>query len=116
VSDQTQIKPDPKPFGDWLNDQRRGATHSDLSEALNQVVHSVAEYGKVGELTLKLKIKPSGDGMVTITDEVVTKVPEPDRSASLYFYDDEGNLSREDPRQIRLDLPVDDNENVRHIK
>lgn len=95
---------EPKPFREWLDEQRRGATHFELSEMLCEVVTAVAETGKKGSVTLKINVAPSGDGMVVVTDEVNAKTPEPDRSASLYFYDDYGRLSREDPRQQKLDL------------
>ena len=104
VDQETGEIVDPRPFSDWLEEHRRGATHAELSQALAEVAAAVAETNKVGTISLKIKISPSGDGMVVVTDEINAKAPEPDRSASLYFYDDIGNLTREDPRQQRLEL------------
>ena len=67
-------------------------------------MNAVAQTNKVGDMTIKIKVKPSGDGMVMVEDAIKVNLPEPDRSASLYFYDDHGSLHREDPRQQRLDL------------
>lgn len=112
---ETEEEPKVRPFNDWLNDQRRGSTHEDLSKALNDVVAGVVEHGKAGELALKIKVKPGGDGTVSVTDELVVKVPEPNRAASMYFVDDEANLHREDPRQTKLDLREVTAKNVRDI-
>jgi hypothetical protein len=114
-------EPQVKPFSDWLDEQRRGATHAELSKAMAEVVAAVAQTNKPGTLTLKIKIKPSGDGMVMIEDEINDKAPEPDRSASLYFYGDDGSLYRDDPKQGHFDLrQVEDDEHnerkVREIK
>jgi hypothetical protein len=102
---ETEVKQrDVRPFTDWLLVQRRGATNLELSDALNEVVAAVSELGKKGEIVLKITVKPGGDGMVTVEDEIKLKAPEPDRSASLYFIDEDANLHREDPRQTKLDL------------
>jgi hypothetical protein len=111
-SDETK---EVKPFAEWLYEQRRGATHDELSEALNKVTASVVEHNKVGEILLRVKIKPGGDGMVIVEDEIKSKTPEPGRAANIYFVDDNANLQREDPRQTRLPLREVGNENVREI-
>jgi hypothetical protein len=107
---------DVRPFSEWLSEQRRGATHTELSEVLNTVTAAVIEHNKIGEITLKVKIKPGGDGMVIVEDEIKSKIPEPGRAANIYFVDDDANLQREDPRQTRLPLREVSNEIVREIK
>lgn len=103
-----------KPFADFLDEHRKGATHAELSKVLAEVVTAVADTGKKGSITLKIKVKSSGDGMVTIEDEIKSEAPEPDRSASMFFYDELGNVSRHDPSQTRLELHDDDK--VRNLK
>lgn len=100
--------PDPpavRPFGAFLQEQRGGILHSELSRELAGIVQAVNEHGKTGTLTLKIKISPSKiDGAVEVEDEVAAKPPEAPRDAALFFSDDDGNLSRRDPRQPELPL------------
>lgn len=94
-----------KPFAAWLQEQRNGSLHAELSEALGEVVAACGEHGKAGSVTLKLSVKPNKDGATfLVTDTVVMKKPDGDRPAALFFADDEGNLSRNPPRQTELPL------------
>jgi hypothetical protein len=97
VSDIRQIRP----FPDWLREQRKGSLVAELGEALNHLADKVLELDKPGEITIKLKLSPHGE-MIAVHDQVVLKVPEPDKPPSLYFSDN-GNLIRHNPRQP--DLP-----------
>ena len=84
---------------------RYGNTLDELSEKLNECVNASRDTGKVSTLTLELKIKPNGStGQYELTDKIKSKVPELDREVTLMFGTPEGNLVREDPRQMRLDL------------
>ncbi len=51
-----------KPFAAFLQEQRRGALHGELSDSLQALVQAVAEHGKAGSLTLTTGIKPNADG------------------------------------------------------
>jgi hypothetical protein len=113
---EDEKKRDVRPFVEFLHEQRRGATHVELSEALNKVTEAVVEHGKVGSITLTVKVKPGGDGMVIVEDEIKAKAPEPGRAANIYYVDDDANLQREDPRQQRLPLREVGKEKVRDIK
>lgn len=93
-----------RPFTQFMQEQRKGALHEDLSEALAKVVQGVMETGKVGALTVSLKIKPTGDGMVQVFDDLKSKVPEHDKPGSIFFTDAAGNVTRRDPRQTELPL------------
>jgi hypothetical protein len=91
-----------KPFAAWLQEQRQGGLHGEISDELRDLVAAVMEHEKQGTLTLKLTIKPAGDNAVFVVDEVKSKPPEGDRPAALFFTDGRGNLSRRDPRQPEL--------------
>lgn len=95
-----------KPFGAWLHEQRNGGLHAELGEHLADVTARVIDLQKAGEITLKVKIAPTGEGQnsVFISDEVKAKPPEPPRPKALFFSDTKGNLSRRDPRQAELPL------------
>jgi hypothetical protein len=110
VTEPDKTKPDEavdapplNPFASWVQEQRGGLLHSELSELLASVTASVIELGKTGSLQLTISITPSKiRGAVEISDKVVAKPAEPDRDAALFYADGTGNLSRRDPRQPEL--------------
>ena len=97
-----------KAFAIFLQDLRDGRAHAELTASLAELLAAVKETGKVGEITLKIKVKPAGRGTdidkVNITDAIVTKVPKPDRGEDFYWLTDDNNLSRNHPRQQTLEL------------
>jgi hypothetical protein len=97
------------PFASWVQEQRGGLLHSELSEKLAEVVAVVNDLGKPGTLQLTIAISPASGvkGAVVISEKVVAKPPEPDRDASLFYADQQGNLSRRDPRQPELPFARD---------
>lgn len=95
----------PRPFTQFLQEQRNGSLHSELSEKLQELVQAVMEHDKGGSLTLVIKIKPAGNGInLVLSDDVQCKPPQPERPVALFYADDDGNLSRRDPRQPELPL------------
>lgn len=83
-----------------------GATAEELSEKLDECIERSKETGKQSTLTLKLTIKPTtraGD-QYEIRDEIKANLPELDRGLTLMFQDENGNLTRENPRQKSMDL------------
>ena len=94
-----------KPFAAFVQEQRNGGLHGELSEALTKLVAAVGEIEKKGTLVLTLTVTPNRDGQtVVVTDKVKVTLPESERGAAIYFFDEEGNLSRQNPRQIELPL------------
>jgi hypothetical protein len=97
-----------RPFAEWLVEAQQGTLASELSTSLNEVVEAVNLTGKPGVLTLKVSIKPPGKnadgGTVVVSADVATKIPVPDRKESVYFVDDDCNLSRHNPAQPALPL------------
>lgn len=95
-----------RPFAEWLHEQRQGVLASELADGLNTLVDAVHTHGKQGTLTLRLTIKPASTNapMVTVSDEVILKTPEPERPTVIYFIDDDANLSRANPAQPSLPL------------
>lgn len=103
---QTAASGDPRPFNQWLLEQRGGSLHGELSDRMQELVAAVAIEGKTGSLTITIKVSPAaaGTNQFVVTDDVKVKSPEPERGASLFFADPAGNLSRSDPRQPELPL------------
>ncbi|MEU0087225.1 hypothetical protein [Streptomyces sp. NPDC006274] len=99
---ETEPERQVRPFAEFLQEQAGGTLHTELSEKLHDLVQAVQETGKGGSITLKIDVKPipGTDGRtLTVTDAVVTKLPKTERPKSIFFIDDDMNLSRTDPRQ-----------------
>lgn len=92
------------PFAQTLQEIDKGRLHAELTDALIEVVSQVMQAGKAGKLTLTLSIKPAHKraNMVVIEPSVGKKLPEPDRTPSLFYATDDGGLSRRDPNQPEL--------------
>lgn len=106
MDDETRDETDRqiRPFADWLQEQRGGLTHSELSETLNAVIEAVDEYRKPGSVTFTVKVDPSKGNAVIVTDSIKASIPSADRDGSIFFVDADKNLQRDDPRQPRLPL------------
>lgn len=81
-----------------------GSTLEELSERLSQCVAASRDTGKASTLNLTLKIKPHRNGQYELAEKITTKIPDPERGITLMFGTPDGNLTRDDPRQIQLDL------------
>jgi hypothetical protein len=90
-------------FNDTIVALRYGTLHDDLSNELNKLVATVSNTMKGGELTLKLKLKPGKGGQIEIIDDIVVKAPKEEKGTSIMFATPEGNLTREDPRQLQIE-------------
>ena len=96
---------------------RNGATQIEASEMLNELVRACRETNKVGELTLKIKVRPDGaTGQYFLEDQISSTIPKPERGKTLFFGTPEGNLQRQDPNQKELELRnVDEKREVRAL-
>jgi ACT domain-containing protein len=90
-------------FAEFVTDLRGGICHQEVSEAIQEVTAACRETGKVGSVTLTIKIKPQGDRQVEILDQIKKVVPEHAKMPTFAFIDDHDNLTRSDPRQASLD-------------
>lgn len=93
-----------RPFMDLLREHRQGLSHDELTEALQRLVEAVTEERKPGTLTLRLTIRPQGDGTVLVSDDITSKPPKRTKAGSMFFVTPENNLERQDPRQTALPL------------
>lgn len=89
-------------FAEIVTDLRGGVTHRELSQAVYDATEAAKRTGKNAEVQLVLKIKPQGDRQVEVVDVIKKKIPEPNRSPTIFFVDG-GRLTRSDVRQMRLD-------------
>jgi hypothetical protein len=97
-----------RPFADVLRELDRGTTHDDLSRRFRDLLSAVTTLGKKGSLIFKLEVEPvkGVDGGVKVVDTVVAKIPQPDRRASIFYTDRDGNAVRDDPNQLTFDGPL----------
>lgn len=100
VSEPAQVRP----FADVLRELSKGRVHEDAAAKLQEVILAVADTGKAGSLTLKVA-PDKADGMVRVSADLKTKIPQLDRE-SLFYVDSDGNLSRDDPRQPHLPMQL----------
>lgn len=103
-----------RPFAEWLHEQRNGHAAVELSEAFNELIEAVAEFGKSGSLVFTVKVTPAGRGdvvSVMVSDTITIKAPEGDRPETVFFVDPAHNLTRQNPMSPQLPLrevPRDD--------
>lgn len=92
-----------------LSAQRKGRAIIEAQTKLQDLVKRIVETGKKGSLTIKLEIMPPSDGALAIKDTITPKMPEAEKSVSLFYADDDGSLHREDPKQPSLPgvIPMD---------
>lgn len=91
-----------RPFAAFLQDHNRGSAHTEASEALQRLVLAAADTGKAGSVTVKVSVKPmdgSETAMVT-TVEVTEKLPKVPLRPAIFYADDDGNLTRDDPQSL----------------
>lgn len=93
---------DPRPFNEFIKELSEGATNSELSDALWDLIDRVQDTGKAGSLTLTLNVAFDGQGRVQVKDNVGLKLPEFGRQTTAFFVDKAGNPSRRDPNQPEL--------------
>ena len=89
-----------------LQNQRRGEVLNDAADAIREVVEAVQLVGKPGWVNIRLNIKPASgaESALVVTDAVTCKCPEADKTASIFYAGENGDLLREDPNQKTLPL------------
>lgn len=94
------------PFIDTLIELRNGGAAIELSNGLEEVVKAVRTTGKPGKVTLTLSIKPADKGpdveTVFLQDQIKLDAPKPDKKLTLFFANDNNQLTRNDQRQMNM--------------
>lgn len=81
------------------------APRADLAELLKTVQNT----GRAGSLTIKLKVSPTTRNggpvqQVTVTAERKLELPKPDSASDFFWLTDDGETTRQHPRQQSLEL------------
>lgn len=86
-----------------------GASNQELSETLRDAVKRTQATGKPSIITHKIGVAlVRGTTTITVADKISVKLPEFDRPSSVFFSDEDGNLTRENPNQPSLFTVADD--------
>lgn len=93
-----------RPFADFLIEHNNGLGHNLAGEKLHELVAAVRDTGKKGRLTLTLDVTAMDEDTLVTVLEVAVKCPQPPTKAAVFFADDDGNLTRTDPKQTHLPL------------
>jgi len=94
-----------QPFAAYLQLTNKGRTHADLSNLLHELIQEVLDKGKAGSLTLVVKVEPDDvySRRLYVTENVSSKLPQPQVRKSIFFADETGNLTRTDPAQLAFE-------------
>lgn len=91
-------------FTQTLENLRHGTVAEEIDELLTEALQATADTGKQSKVTISLTIKPNGNGVYKIMDDVKSILPKFDKEPTVLFTDGKQQLVREDPRQQKLNL------------
>jgi hypothetical protein len=94
-------------FQDVLTDVGDGTLHAQLTEKLPEVVRAVTATKKAGKIVLTLDVRCENN-MVVVKGGVKATLPQPTIDATMFYADDAGNITRDNPRQLQLKRIVKD--------
>ncbi|EKU4729592.1 hypothetical protein HV265_17190 [Citrobacter sp. RHBSTW-00678] len=97
------------PFSQQLAYINKGTLDAELTETLAEVIKAVRETGKKGAVALTLNcamLNTRDENTMKITPKVSCIIPELDRADTIMFSTADGDLLRDDPAQVQMDLKV----------
>ena len=101
-----------KAFAIFLTELNEGSTHAAITGDLAELLRTVQATGRAGSLTIKVKVAPatrtnSGSvDKVNITADRTLALPKPEGQVDFFYLTDDGETTRNHPRQH--DLPLRD--------
>src|SRR4051812_33292654 len=84
----------PKSMLQTLSELQYGHFEAEATQILRETIIAVARTEKVGEVTIKLKLKPGKGGQVEVFSEVTNRLPKEEKGSSIMFISPEFNLQR----------------------
>ncbi len=91
-----------------LAEMRDGETMLEANRKFKELMDSIYSTGKKGRITIDLEVRPNRMAMggvvleVQVDPSITVKKPELALGASLFFVQDDGGLSRNNPAQDRM--------------
>lgn len=89
----------PITFIGFLQSNRRGEIPSEADAAMTDILAALREFGGKAKMTLTLNFSFTKSGQIEIKPDFKVEKPRRAMSSGLYFADDDGNLTRTDPKQ-----------------
>lgn len=90
-------------FSSFLEELASGDVNRYLGEKLSEVVAAVKEFQKVGKLKIEISVKPEAH-LAKIDVATKVELPQPPLPGSIMFFRGDTALSKEDPRQLVINL------------
>jgi hypothetical protein len=93
-----------RPFADVLSEVNKGLVADEAATRLAELVAAVRETGKKGTLRLTIEVSPfsGNDDIVKVAGAVELRAPRAEAPASIFYPDEDGNLSRNDPNTLPI--------------
>lgn len=99
---EQERQPHPSNFVRFLEEH---GSLPNLDDAMQEMIRNVAEVGKAGEMAIKVRFKPDGEGKITMTVDHSNKLPKPASEPKTFFITEGAKLSRNNPRQRIMKIP-----------
>ncbi len=99
-----------KSFSHQLTELNEGSIHAALTADFAELLRTVQATGRAGSLTLKVKVVPAvrtdgaGTDRINITTDRKLELPKPQMPADFFYLTDDGETTRNHPRQQSLEL------------
>lgn len=100
-----------RPFAEVLSEVNKGVVADEAATSLAALVTAVKETGKKGRITVTLEVAPftGNDEIAKVSGTVAVRAPKAEPPASIFYQDEDGNLTRNDPNTLpglsQRDLP-----------
>lgn len=93
-------------LSDILSQIRGGAALHEAGASLQECVQATRDTGKPSKLTFTITVEPdkTDETVVTLQPDITVKLPKKPKAKGIFYVDGHGRLTREDPRQIELEL------------
>jgi len=101
------------PFIFALANMDFGSVLEDVGERFKSMVGAVTQFQKKGTMKISLSVKPFKGRAMAITPDISTNEPREAAPESIFFTDEEGKISRNDPRQGSFDFGKKNREEFR---
>lgn len=99
-----------KSFTHFLQELNDGATHAGITADMAELLRTVQNTGRSGSVTIKVKVSPATKNQslavdkITVTVDRKLELPKPEQPTDFFWLTDEGETSRQHPRQHALEL------------
>lgn len=104
---QNQDPPETTDFAEFIEGFSHGSLNESASSQLRELVAACVETGNKGSLTIKISVAANGK-LAELKAAIKTSKPQPALPGEVMYTTEHGNLSREDPRQMKLPAKIID--------